>query len=219
MAHRAGRRRSLTQEFYWGINDPLGADPSGRPFNPTVFTLYDAWQSSDPSGGGREEAAARAAIARGQDLFNHRSLSIVGVSGLNDDLGVAVHSRDVHHLPRHPECREPFGAGATADRRGRARAGGRPERLRPADLHAAQPEHRRGPADHRPGPGADHRPVEGHRSLQGADAAGRGRPRARTSTTARRSGLEDVIAFYDARFRIGLTEQEKVDLLAFLAAL
>ena len=31
--------------------------------------------------------------------------------------------------------------------------------------------------------------------------------------------LEDVIAFYDARFRIGLTEQEKADLLAFLAAL
>ena len=31
--------------------------------------------------------------------------------------------------------------------------------------------------------------------------------------------LEDVIAFYDARFQIGLTEQEKADLLAFLAAL
>ena len=31
--------------------------------------------------------------------------------------------------------------------------------------------------------------------------------------------LEDVIAFYDTRFQIGLTEQEKVDLLAFLASL
>jgi cytochrome c peroxidase len=31
--------------------------------------------------------------------------------------------------------------------------------------------------------------------------------------------LEDVIAFYDARFQMGLTDQEKADLLAFLAAL
>ena len=31
--------------------------------------------------------------------------------------------------------------------------------------------------------------------------------------------LEDVVSFYDARFHIGLTAQEKADLTAFLYAL
>jgi cytochrome c peroxidase len=31
--------------------------------------------------------------------------------------------------------------------------------------------------------------------------------------------LSDVIEFYDKRFKIGLTPQEKLDLLAFLSAL
>ncbi len=41
----------------------------------------------------------------------------------------------------------------------------------------------------------------------------------RTSTTARRERLRDVVRFYDVRFGLQLTQQEKSDLEAFLADL
>src|SRR4051812_35830489 len=42
-----GGADSLTkQEFYVGINDVLGADPDGHPFNSRAFTAFDAWANS-----------------------------------------------------------------------------------------------------------------------------------------------------------------------------
>ena len=73
-----GARSLSTQPFIFGMNDPL----DGGPFDPTVFDEFAAW-----SGSGN---AARAAIARGEDLFDHRPISISDVSGLNDDLGTPV---------------------------------------------------------------------------------------------------------------------------------
>jgi cytochrome c peroxidase len=76
--------------FYIGINDPLGGNPRGAPFNPNVFKLFDAWMNSPQYP--EEHAAAqlvRASIARGQALFNSRPISINGVAGLNDELHVA----------------------------------------------------------------------------------------------------------------------------------
>jgi cytochrome c peroxidase len=76
------------QPFFVGINDPLGGNPTGAPFNPVAFTLFDKWASAagdDPHG---ERAAARAAVARGQALFNTLTIPISGVSGLNDLPGV-----------------------------------------------------------------------------------------------------------------------------------
>jgi cytochrome c peroxidase len=73
------------QKFYFGINDTLQGDltvsASGEvtanraPFNPVVFTLYDAWHED------RDEA--HAAIERGQALFNAQRLTIDRVGGLN----------------------------------------------------------------------------------------------------------------------------------------
>ncbi len=79
---RGGPRFLEREPFYIGINDVLGADPLGRPFDPHVFTLFDAW--TNPPEGGRQEA--RAAVARGQALFNTRAIHIRGVKGLNDEL-------------------------------------------------------------------------------------------------------------------------------------
>jgi cytochrome c peroxidase len=70
------------QEFYLGINDSLGLNPKGIAFNPKAITVYDAW-SGISSG---ERAAARAAVARGEQLFNSKPISISGVGGLNDVL-------------------------------------------------------------------------------------------------------------------------------------
>ena len=81
---RGGPEFIESELFYIGINDVLGADPTGRPFDPHVFTIFDAW--SDLVDGSRHKA--RAAVARGQSLFNTREIHIRGVKGLNDELRV-----------------------------------------------------------------------------------------------------------------------------------
>ena len=69
------------QEFYIGINDLFGDSLTGEPFDPIVFSLYDAWKTL--SGNGVNDA--RAAVARGEELFNTRLIQISGVSGINDE--------------------------------------------------------------------------------------------------------------------------------------
>jgi len=72
------------EDFFIGINDPLGLNPNGTPFNPNAFTLFDAWGKSP---GGGAPGAKRASIFRGQQIFNTRPITITGVGGLNDALG------------------------------------------------------------------------------------------------------------------------------------
>ncbi len=74
--------------FFIGINDPLGGNPFGTPFTPVVFQLFDAWPKPQTNSGG-DWLNARASIARGQALFNSKPITITGVAGLNDDLNVA----------------------------------------------------------------------------------------------------------------------------------
>ena len=64
-------------EYYPGINDSLGADPSGEPFNSVAMTLFDAWTSAN--------ANSRKEIAAGQAIFNTHPLTITNVRGLNDN--------------------------------------------------------------------------------------------------------------------------------------
>jgi hypothetical protein len=79
------------QDFFIGINDPLGHNPEGTQFSPTIFTVFDPWSDEPPvPGGDSGRNAARAAIARGQLLFNSRRIDIQGVKGLNDDLGMSL---------------------------------------------------------------------------------------------------------------------------------
>jgi len=79
---KGGSNYLAQQEFYEGINDVLGADPDGEAFNSRAFTSYDSWaNSSTPS---------KASIARGQDLFNTFPITITGVAGLNDLPGLAT---------------------------------------------------------------------------------------------------------------------------------
>ena len=85
-----GPANLATQEFFIGINDPLGLNPTGDPFSPVIFTLYDAWAGLGAGQSGNEESrnAARASVARGEALFNSRVFAITGVKGLNDVLKV-----------------------------------------------------------------------------------------------------------------------------------
>ena len=75
-----GGPKSLSaQPFYLGINDVLGADPTGAAFNPRVFSLYDGWTNATG-----KNAAIRQSITRGETLFNNFPITITGVAGLND---------------------------------------------------------------------------------------------------------------------------------------
>lgn len=70
------------QNFYSGINDFLGDSKTGLPHDSNVFNLFEDWNgliASNPTD-------IRAAIARGQKLFNTKPITISGVSGLNDSV-------------------------------------------------------------------------------------------------------------------------------------
>ena len=87
-----GGPKALSQQpFFIGVNDRLGQNPTGAPFNPVVFTDFAAWANLPSSHGEDAESrrAARLAVARGEQLFNSRPINITGVKGLNDVLGVA----------------------------------------------------------------------------------------------------------------------------------
>ena len=87
-----GPQKLSSQAYYFGINDTVAGDYVTRAaFNPNVMTLYDAWNRSNPDRHDESEHAldngsGRAAIARGQALFNTKRIQISNVKGLNDDL-------------------------------------------------------------------------------------------------------------------------------------
>ncbi len=76
-----------TQSYYPGSNDPLGADPTGEAFNSSSMTLYSSWESG--MGKGRSEdheyGESRAKIAAGERIFNTAVATITDVRGLNDN--------------------------------------------------------------------------------------------------------------------------------------
>ncbi|HEV8200561.1 MAG TPA: hypothetical protein VGS03_11110 [Candidatus Polarisedimenticolia bacterium] len=77
-----------TQPFHPGINDTLGGDPTGAAFTPSVFSLFETFGDRDRL---RSPAAAtRKAIAAGEKLFNSHPLTITRVAGLNDNPSVAA---------------------------------------------------------------------------------------------------------------------------------
>jgi hypothetical protein len=79
-----------TPAFFVGINDPLGGNPHGTPFTPVIFNLFAAWTNlTSNRGDDQRYDSRRASIARGQALFNSKPINITGVAGLNDDLNVA----------------------------------------------------------------------------------------------------------------------------------
>jgi cytochrome c peroxidase len=76
------------EDYYPGINDSLGADPSGAAFNPSAMTLFAPWANLPHDGDDRdadERTDARRAIAAGEALFNSAPLQISNVRGLNDN--------------------------------------------------------------------------------------------------------------------------------------
>lgn len=81
--------------FHFGVNDSISGDYlTGALFDPAVFRLYESWNEvghQPPDPGERiDRSAARTAVARGEALFDSKPIMISGVHGLNDDLRTAV---------------------------------------------------------------------------------------------------------------------------------
>jgi cytochrome c peroxidase len=75
-------------DYYPGINDVLGADPFGIPFDSSSMTLYAAWENGgnpEDNQRGASYREARSDIAAGEVLFDTAPLTISAVRGLNDN--------------------------------------------------------------------------------------------------------------------------------------
>jgi len=208
-----------TQETYFGINDVLGADPEGRPFNPVAMTVYTGWERfADASEHGHGRNRARGAVARGETLFNTKRIEIRDVGGLNDDLGMEMipgSCTSCHDTPNAGNHSVPA-----------------PLRIGTADVHPVG------------GLDASGLPVYTFRNRTTGDTVhttdpGRALITGKWKDIGRFKGptlralasrapyfhngsaasLETVVEFYDVRFNIGLTPQEKSDLVAFLQTL
>jgi hypothetical protein len=76
--------------FYVGVNDSLGGDPKGTAFTPVIFKLFFTWRDEAAAVSNDTRRMRKASIARGQALFNSKKIKITGVGGLNDDLNLSV---------------------------------------------------------------------------------------------------------------------------------
>jgi len=187
-----------------------------------VFTLYDAWQNL--SGSGSE--ARRASIARGETLFNTKNFVISDVNGLNfeptDPLGqtsitgncttchdspnVGNHSKklpiNIGVLDAHPPVLDVSGLPVFTVQCTDTSGPMQGQVFEVTDLGRALIT----------GKCADVGKVKGP-ILHGLAA------RAPYFHNGSAATLEDLVNFYDRRFSIGFTDQEKADLIAFLKAL
>jgi len=201
-----------SQEFFIGINDSFpssfGFNPTGAAFNRNIFNLYNAWTNS---------LGRRASIARGQALFNSKPITISGVAGINDVVGLPASfsgtcgtCHDTPNVGDH-SVSAPLNIGV-------------------ADLTS--------PLD------VSYLPVftlKNNTTLKTVQTTDPGRAlitgkwadigkfkgpilrglasRAPYFHNGSAASLADVLTFYDDRFTIGFTAQEKADLIAFLNAL
>jgi cytochrome c peroxidase len=194
--------------FFIGINDVLKPG-----FNPRVFTTFDAWMdlrssNSDPF------TEARAAIARGQEIFNARPITISGVNGVNDVLGVPQFTgtcttcHDTPNVGNHSTSL-PLDLGLTTEAR----------RTPDMPLYTFRNK-TTGALVKTTDPGRalitgkwKHMSLFKGPILRGLAA------RAPYFHNGFAATLADVVDLYNTRFNLALTAQEKVDLIAFLRAL
>lgn len=205
----------LAQQRFWvGINDALGNDPTLDPFDPRVMRLFDHWRNPDPLRRFDSRTLARSAVARGQELFDSMQIQITGVAGLNDATG-------------NPLIRGTCGTCHDSPNIGNHSVGA-PLDIGIADASRRTPDMplytltniKTGQVVQTTDPGlalltgkwADIGKFKGP-ILRGVAA------RAPYFHNGSAASLRDVVDFYDTRFNIRMSEQQKQDLVAFLSAL
>jgi cytochrome c peroxidase len=217
------------QTFYLGINDVLAGDSkTGALFTSAVFDLYQGWANAKGGNDGddghygrghdcgtdKAEADARASIVRGETLFNTKAISITGVAGLNDSLGkptIAGTCTTCHDSPNygHHSVALPLNIGIADAAR------------RTSDLPLYTLRNKT--------TGAKVQTTDPGRALITGHWADVGKfkgpilrglaGRAPYFHNGSAAALGDVVDFYDTRFGVGFSAQEKRDLVAFLKSL
>ena len=205
-----------SQQFFVGINDPLGNNPFGTPFTADIFDLYDAWANSHLSAKDQSPAGHRASVARGQVVFNTKPITITGVAGLNDDLSVASIAgncgtcHDSNNVGNHSFA-APLNIGVG-------------DLSSPLDVSYLPVFTLENNATHEvkkttdPGRALITGLWKDVGRLKGPIL--RGLPsRAPYFHNGSAASLSDVVTFYEKRFNVAFTAQEKSDLIAFLNTL
>jgi hypothetical protein len=199
----------ITPAFFVGINDPLGGNPLGISFTPAIFNLFSAWVNAHSDD-------RRASILRGQTLFNSKPINITGVAGLNDDLNLASipgtcgTCHDSPNVGNH-SVSAPLNIGVG-------------DLSSPLDLSYLPVITLRNKTTHEiktttdPGRALVTGLWKDVGRLKGPILRGLA-SRAPYFHNGSAQTLKDVLDFYNTRFEIGLSQQEKEDLIAFLSSL
>lgn len=219
-----GGPRFLSQTgFFVGINDPLGGNPTGAAFDPSAFTLYSKWKHSpDPY---------RRSVARGEEIFNTHPLLITNVRGLNDELsqpvidGTCTTCHDAPNVGNH-SLPLPLEIGTSRSSRFEAdpQIQSALSRLSMPDL----PVFRIVCNEGQDAGEITYTSDPGKATLTGLCMdIGRGKGPILRGLAARApyfhngaaATLDEVVEFYNDRFQMKLTNQEKRDLVNFLKSL
>ncbi|HEU4732743.1 MAG TPA: hypothetical protein VFT22_32830 [Kofleriaceae bacterium] len=228
---KGGPDEIFNQVFYIGINDNFGDSRTGAPFSPIIFNLFDRWvrggdrhdddhghhgdHDRDDDFGHREDA--RKAVARGQALFNSKPIAIAGVSGINDE---AVFGKPAKLIGTCGTCHDTPNGGSHSI-------------VAPLDIGLTDAA-RRTPdmplyTFRNKATGEIKQVTDPGRALIDGKWSHLSRfkgptlrdlaPRAPYFHNGFAADLDAVVDFYDQRFGIGFTKQEKSDLVAFLRSL
>jgi len=219
---------NLLPGFFIGINDPLPGgtppsfgNPTGKPFTSFVFDPYDAWSNIGRPG---ERDEYRRSVARGQEVFNTVPINITRVAGFNDTVGVASFPgfcATCHDTPDVGNHSRKLGMNIGV-------TNGGPNNDNPvldiADLPVFTLLCVAGPLT-----GQTYVVTDPGRALISGNCVDIGKTkvpilrglasRAPYFHNGSAATLLDLINFYDERFLIGLTDQQRGDLNAFLEAL
>ena len=207
-------------KFFIGVNDPFGINPTGAPFNSHIFDLYKYWQSLRGDG---DETQDRKSVARGEEVFNTIPIKITGVAGINDALGVATFNGfcgTCHDTPNAGDhsVKAPLDIGI-------ADAGAKsPPALDISGLPVFTLTCKQGPLA-----GQVFVVTDPGRALISGNCADIGKlkgpilrglaARAPYFHNGSAATLLDAVNFYDQRFKIGFTDQQREDLVNFLKTL
>ncbi len=202
-----------SQPFFIGINDSFpasfGFNHTGAPFNSNIFNLFNPWTNS--------RSTSRASIARGQAVFNSKPITVSGVAGINDVPGLPASfsgtcgtCHDSPNVGNH-SVSAPLNIGV-ADVTSPLDVSYLPvftlvNKLTNETVQTTDPGRAL-----ITGKWADIGKVKGP-VLRGLAS------RAPYFHNGSAATLADVVVFYDMRFNIGFTPQEKADLIAFLNSL